>query len=344
MAWAVVSLAVSASFLWTPQGTLGLTADYGGLITSVEPGSPAANAGVSAGDRIVLRATPFESRPKLAGVVTPIAVGTAVPFRLYHDGTERDLTLVAVENELSTPARVTMVLDLSSTVVFIVVGTLLILMRPSVVTWGFGLYCLLINPVIPAFSRFPSASAHMLYVGIYDIIQNIGTVGLIVFALNFPRPVGVRWRKTLDAALVGLFLLLAAWTLWVDVAMNVFAIPVARTNFLLQLAFGIVDLLAIFLLTSTYLNGPKEDRPRLRWVLVGFYVGLVCTYAGTLLYYTASSSTPAWLDNLLIAMQVTLPITVAYAVIRHRVIEITSSSAARWSTRFSRPAWWESSR
>ncbi|MGR4064201.1 MAG: PDZ domain-containing protein [Vulcanimicrobiaceae bacterium] len=322
VAWAVVSLAVSAAFLWTPQGTLGLTADYGGSVTSVAPGSPAGKAGVRAGDRIVLSATPFESRPKLVGVTTPIEAGTVVPFRVARGTAERDVTLTAVDNPLGTPQRITLTIDLLSTVVFIVVGTLLILLRPSLVTWGFGTYCLLINPVIPAFSRFPSATAHMWYVGIYDVIQNIGTVGLIVFALNFPRPFH-RWsRAALAAALVPLFFLLAAWTLWIDLAVNIFAIPVAKSNFALQLAFGVVDLLAIFLLTNTYLTGPKEDRPRLRWVLVGFYVGLVCTYAGTLLYYTASSSAPAWLDNLLIAMQVTLPIAVAYAVVRHRVIEI----------------------
>jgi hypothetical protein len=320
--WAVVSLCVSAMFLWTPQGTLGMTANYGGVVTTVAPGSPAAGAGVRAGDVIVLAGTPFESRPKLVGVTTPIAPGTVVPFRVAHGGIQRDVTLTAVYNPLGTPERFTMVIDLLSTVVFILVGTLLILLRPSLVTWGFGLYCLLINPVIPAFSRFPSATAHMVYVGIYDVIQNIGTVGLIVFALNFPRQFH-RWSRTqLAAALVPLFVLLSAWTLWIDVAINILAIPVAKTNFALQLAFGVIDLLAIFLITSTYLNGPREDRPRLRWVLVGFYVGLVCTYAGTLLYYTASSSTPAWLDNLLIAMQVTLPIAVAYAVVRHRVIEI----------------------
>ena len=322
VAWAVGSLAVSASFLWTPQGTLGLNADYGGAITSVDPGSPAARAGIVPGDRIDLPNTPFESRPKLVGIVTPIPVGTAVPFQIRRAAGTREVRLVAVKLEAGVPQRISMILSLVSTGIFIVVGTFLIWLRPSAVTWGFGLFCLLINPVVPAFSRFPSATAHLVYVSVYDIIQNLGIVGLIVFALNFPRPYRGRLRAGIHACLAPLFVLLAAWTLWIDLAVNVFAIPVARTNFVLQLAFGGVDLLAIFLLTSTYLTGPREDRPRLRWVLVGFYVGLVCNYLGTVLSYTASASTPVWLDNALIATEVTLPLAVAYAVVKHRVIEI----------------------
>jgi len=58
---------------------------------------------VRAGDVIVLAGTPFESRPKLVGVTTPIAPGTVVPFRVAHGGIQRDVTLTAVYNPSVRP-------------------------------------------------------------------------------------------------------------------------------------------------------------------------------------------------------------------------------------------------
>ncbi len=46
-AYAAVAWLVSASFLWTPRGTLGITANYDGNVNGVDPGSPAAAAGIA---------------------------------------------------------------------------------------------------------------------------------------------------------------------------------------------------------------------------------------------------------------------------------------------------------
>jgi hypothetical protein len=322
LVWALGSLYVSVSFLWTPQGAFGLASDYGGNITDVVPDSPAAHAGIRPGDRILLGQTPFEARPKLVGVTTPVPAGARVRFRVQHAGTARDVTLVAVAAHRSVAERVALILGSFSAALFIIVGAALIWLHPSPVAWGFGLYGLLTNPVIPALSHFPSAQAHLAYVMFYDVAQNIGVVGLLVFALNFPRPLPVRWRSLLARLLPLLFVLLAAWTTWIDLAVCVFAVPVHECNVALQVAFGIVDLLAILLITETYLKGPAENRPRLRWVLVGFYAGLVFNYIGNVLVYTANLTLPLWLDGALIATEVTLPLAVAYAIVRHRVIEI----------------------
>jgi hypothetical protein len=57
-------------------------------------------------------------------------------------------------------------------------------------------------------------------------------------------------------------------------------------------------------------------------VLIGFYAGLLCNYIGNLLIYTANVTLPGWIDTLLVATEVFLPLAVAYAIVRHRVIEI----------------------
>ncbi len=322
LAWALGSLYVFTSFLWTPQGALGLTADYGGVVTDVVPDSPAARAGVMRADRIDLARTPFESRPKLVGVVTPVAAGTVVPFVEWHGAVQHNLTLTAVPATEDAAGRISRLLQTIGAAIFILVGGALIWLRPGPATWGFGLFGLLINPVVPALSHFPSARAHLVYVILYDVLQNIGVVGLLVFTLNFPSPPVMRWQRAVARTLPAVFVVLAAWTSWIDVAICVVGVSSRTANAALQVAFGIVDVVAIALITYTYLTGPRENRPRLRWVLVGFYVGLLCNYIGTLLVYTANAAVPQWLDAVLIASEVTLPLAVAYAVIRHRVIEI----------------------
>jgi hypothetical protein len=322
VAWAVGGLCVSISFLWSPRGGVGIAANYGGRITNVVPGSPADLAHIAPGDRIVLPQTPFETRTKLLGAGSPFAPGTVLHVTVEHDGVVRSVALTARVHDPGVAERVSLLLGSSSTLISIVVGTLLILLRPSLVTWGFGLFELLSNPVIPALSRFPSAAAHLTYVSIYDVVQNVGVVGLLVFALNFPRPLRLRWRMVLVRLLPVIFVVLALWTLWIDYAVCVFAIPAHLPNDVLQGLFAIVEGLAIYLISERYVRGSAEDRPRLRWILVGFYVGLVCSFVGNLLVYTANAFLPDWVDALLIASEVTLPLTVAYAVVRHRVIDV----------------------
>ncbi|MBV9104307.1 MAG: PDZ domain-containing protein [Candidatus Eremiobacteraeota bacterium] len=320
-AWAAGALVVSASFLWTPRGTFGLTAGYGARVMAVAAHSPAAAAGIATGDRIDLGGTPFDSRPFLVGVTAPYPPGARVSLRFLHEGIERSAVLTAVKEDEDNPTRVALGFAIVSSMLFLIVGTGLIFWRESAATWGFGLYCLLTNPVIASLSRFPSAAAHLGYVALYDIVQNVGVVGLLVFALNFPRALKRPWRRTLRRLLPVIFVVLAAWTLWIDLAVCVFGIPVGLSNRFLQLGFGLIDVAAIALITETYLAGPVEDRARLRWVLIGFYIGLLCNFIGNVLLYTANVVLPLWLDTLLIALVVSLPLTVAYAVVRHRVID-----------------------
>ena len=321
VAYALTALAVSAAFLWTPVGTFGFVADYGARITGVFPDSPAALAGIAPGDRVDLPATPYGSRPFLVGVTAPVPPGTHVSFRLLQRGAARDVTLVAAPKAPTPESRVALVFALVGSAMFIAVGTWLIVLRQNLTTWGFGLYCLLANPVTPALARFPSATAHLVYVAVYDVVQNVGVIGLLVFALTFPHTLRRRWRVAVARALPVLFVVLAAWTLWIDVAICVLGTPVNGPNRLLQLAFGACDVAAIAIITETYLAGPLQDRARLRWVLIGFYVGLVCNFVGNVMLYTANVTLPLWLDTVLVAFVVTLPLTVAYAIIRHRVID-----------------------
>ncbi len=321
-AYAAVSWSVSASFLWTTRGTLGITANYDGVISSVDPNSPAAAAGIRARDRIDIGATPPDARPKMVGVAQMYPVGDRVTFVVARGPIARRVVLVATPKILSPADITSQLFSLFATALFILVGTLLILFSSSRVSWGFGLFCLLSNPVIPALSRFPSAAAHLVYVFAYDVLQNVGLVGMLLFELDFPHPVPRVWRRGLMRLLPLVFVIYASWTVWIDYSVCILGRGSHVANVLLQVAFGVADAVAIALITETYLVGPLADRPRLRWVLVGFYIGLVVSYAGNVLLYTANVALPLWCVTLLIAAVATLPLAVGYAIVRHRVIEI----------------------
>lgn len=313
----------AASAFWTPRGTFGFETGYSARIRNVVPGGPAALAGIVEGDRIDLGATPFADRRYVAGIAGVVPIATVVHVRLIGTGSH-DIRLVAVPDELTNPDRSSLLLRCVTSLVFIGVGAALILLRPNPATWGFGLYCLLDLPTAgPAFS-FSSATAALAAILFYDVVQNFGVVGLLVFALEFPRPFVTVWRERARRAVPWFFVTLAAMTLYPDVKNLLLGQGAELENRILQLYFGAVFGIAMYVLYDTYRRIARDERERLRWVLVGFSLGLIVTYVGDTLIFSSliPFDPPIWLSNVLISLNVLLPATVAHAVVRHRVLDI----------------------
>ena len=326
VAYAIANLVSAASAFWSVPGTFGLTADYGATVRAVVPGGPADRAGIVAGDRIALGATPFDERRFVAGANEPVESGAIVDVRvLGHDATaDRNVRLVAVAAPLQLTDRWTLLIVCCASLVFIVIGAALIVMRPSPATWGFGLYCLLVLPVAGIPLRLSSAASATAATLIYDIVQNFGVAGLLLFALEFPRSFATVWRERIRRALPALFVVLALLTLYPDV-FNLFLGRGAQTeNRILQVLFGVLCVLAIAILVDTYRRIAVDERERVRWVLIGFCFGLLTNYLGnTFLFSTLLAvNPPVWVVNALISLNVLLPLTVAHAVVRHRVLDI----------------------
>ena len=321
--YALAGVFAAASAFWLPSGTLGLTAGYAGIVRAVTPGGPAAEAGIVAGDRIDLAAVPFEERRYVAGVGAQIPLGTVVHLKLLEENA-RDVVLEAIPNVMTGADRLSLLLECAASLIFIAVGATLILVRPNRATWGFGLYCLLILPTAAYPFRLTSAAWALAAIVFYDIVQNVGVVGLLVFALDFPRAFDVPWRRSLARSVPAIFVLLAAMTTYPDVANLVLGIGAEFENTVLQVVFGCVFGLSLYVLFDTYRRVPIDERERLRWVAIGFSLGLVTSYVGnTLLYASAISfDPPGWLSNVLLSLNVLLPLTVAHAVVRHRVFDI----------------------
>jgi hypothetical protein len=324
VAYALGAMVSVASALWSTPGSFGLGSDYRATVRDVVPGGPADRAGIAAGDRVVLLAMPFADRRYLSGSGAPVRAGTTVHVVTEHGGVTRASALTADPAELSLSDRWTLLVVLLASVMFVVVGAVLIVIRPSAATWGFGLYSLLVLPALSYPFAIPDARLAFGAVLFYDVVQNFGVAGLLLFALTFPRPFDVAWRVRVRQALPALVVVLALMTLYPDLANVVFGLPARVENTILQFTFAAVAALAFATLCDTYRRSVREERERVRWVLVGFGVGLLANFIGnTLLFSTIiSTNPPAWLENVLVSFNVLLPLTVAYAVVRHRVLEI----------------------
>jgi hypothetical protein len=100
--------------------------------------------------------------------------------------------------------------------------------------------------------------------------------------------------------------------------------PAALENSVLQIVFGVVYAGSMFILCDTYRRTAAAERERIRWVLIGFGFGLLGNYIGTTLLFSTLivRAPPPGLSLALSALSVLLPLAVAYAVIRHRVLDI----------------------
>jgi hypothetical protein len=170
---------------------------------------------------------------------------------------------------------------------------------------------------------WPNAGAAFAATVFYDIIQNAGVAGLVLFVLDFPRPFDVAWRTRIRTLLPALFIVLAAMTLYPDIANLLLARGAQFENRVLQATFGAVFALAMFVLCDSYRRIEPAERERLRWVLLGFGAGLLGNYIGTtLIFGTIVAAPPISVTLALTSLNVLLPLAVAHAVIRHRVLEI----------------------
>ena len=322
--YALWSVYTAASSVWAPPGTLGILTDYGATVRAVVPDGPAARAGIVPGDRMQLASTPYDERRYLAGVGVDVPPGKVVRFPLRHDGRIRDITLRAVPIVLSGAERFSLLVQCIASLMFIIVGAGLIWLRPGIATWGFGLYCLLILPTDASSSRIDSTFWSLVDTLFYDVVQNFGIAGLIVFALEFPRPFSGVWRTRVRRALPAGIVVLSLMTLYPDVANVLLGIGAHYENVVLQLFFGACFIIAIALLWDSYRRVAIDERERMRWVLIGFIFGLLISYIGSTLIFSTLIDVvlPDWLGILLFSLNILLPLTVAHAVVRHRVLDI----------------------
>ena len=338
MAWGTLLILPEVSRLWAPLGTLGFQANNNGVIEQIDDRSPAAKAGIEENDRIDLKKTPFASRRAINGLVfVPLGIPVVLVIAKPGQSVEKTYTLTPVPETLSVADKVTLVLDEIFGLGFIAIATILVLQRPSAMTWGFFFYGLWFNPgQFFAFYAWLPPWPLLVQQIAQAIMQSLGYVGLLIFALQFPGDRKDPWRAKGMRLLPYVFIGLSALAIWS--VFNNFGIGTELVYRISYAAGTLVYFVMVAILIDTYRDCEPMERQRIKTVIAGCMIGLpfflfADTNEATTLWNpmwiflnhhwpAIPTDPPEWFLHTLYMVNAVLPISVAYAVIRHRVIAV----------------------
>lgn len=309
---------------WHPTGEFGFDVDATDTVLSVAPGSSAARAGIVTGDRFDMGSTPFASRTYVQpGVPNTVRDGARARFTIVHAGRSRDVELVGAVVPRSLADNVTDVILIVSEFGLILISATLVLTRPSRMTWAFYFFGISSAGLdVTDVADFPRALAAFLIV-FQGLVYN-QWLWLVVFALRFPNDDPIGWRRAAERILLASLVIFTPLGVWAY-AGGMFghvAPPAVSTIFAITTIGGLLAAALVFV--ATYVSATVVDRARIRWVMFGLLVG----FGGQLTYSIGGSlpgvavAWPLWLLNLAQSAEIFVAITVAYAVIRHRVFDV----------------------
>ena len=325
-----IALNIAAAVqLFVPQTTFGYRLVYttGFEVAGVDAGTPAAAAGIVAGDHLDFSRSKL--RDRLIGLeYQPALPGEPVTFVLIHQPHYlRPLTLKA--GPLSeTQSHHALFSPLASFLrlagfAYILIALAILLRRPNRMTWGLFIY--LVSATDVSFYRFPD-SLSLIVTLASDLLGVAGTAGLVIFAARFPddRPTGWRaWADRLAIPAGAIFVIPnLAWD-----ATSLLRGVSPQPWMAFGSTFGALGLILVAAasLVGTFVTVERWERQRLQWVMAGVLFTLLTYAAEWARYlpqtYTAVTSDAAlWLATLLYAAA---PFAIAYGVVRQRVFEIS---------------------
>ncbi|HET6894956.1 MAG TPA: GAF domain-containing protein [Candidatus Baltobacteraceae bacterium] len=279
------------------------------VVTSVEPNSQAAHAGIHIGDRIAYGQTALQRAQ----------VAYALP------GAHVSLLVNDSKRVVLTARTMPPVGDWNATVLrlaFLLVAALLAWRRPEdratrwlvFFLWCYGLAIGLANGLLPA----PLLSFIFLRM-LAGVLFLLGTGAVAGFAANFPAPVRGDAPRIMAFAAQAIAVFFACAITVVEWLPRT-GTAVSLLNAGVVAAFAAIALLVVATFVTTYLQGAPTERQRRRWVflIVGFGLfGLV-----TDILVSMIAGYQAWLDMLALIPLALLPIGLAYVILRHRVIDV----------------------
>ena len=307
---------------WHPFSDFGMQLDSAATVIGVDPTKSAARAGVRPGDRIDLAATPFSSRQYITTGFATAPEGKHAVFAFARPGGARRADLVAEPRQRSLLDNLTNSLLMLTFGSMIAIGASLVLLRPSKMTWAFFLFA--------AFSGIQS-TVSLAYLSTWAFLADTliwslsaaSAVPFAIFALRFPNDEATGWRRRAQSIILWSLVVLVPLGIW-----NSFGVPLGLRSSETQTVGGVVAIAGLLFVAVvfalTYAHAPAVDRAKIRWVMLGLLIGetgsLIWQVGGTLPGIAVPWSIPVL--NLVLSMQIAVPITVAYAIVRHRVFDV----------------------
>jgi hypothetical protein len=302
-------------------GTLSPNTDVN-TVGRVAPGSPAAGAGIAVGDVVVRQQT--EGAPAFEQLFDRAVAGRPQPYAVVHDGRRRVVTLTPRAVQPSGADSAVIIAQLVRGFAIVVIGALLVLLRPSIMTAAFYLLCLMFAEIAHPGGNLELVNAlppfwKPLFLAVTCVISGAGPAVAAIFCMRFPTGEPLPSWRPVEKVMIAV----AAFTI-----VDYFAAVVAGATYTqlgsrLYVVFTIASWLSYAVATAAfmvrYAHASGEDRHRLRWVAIGLGSFLL-SYA---LFWISENvaSAPSELATWAQFVNV-LPLTVLYAVVRHRVIDV----------------------
>jgi hypothetical protein len=274
--------------------------------------------GVSVGDKVDARGLTFGERVRLISdpVWRPFSI------RVVHEGREIVVPLRRVPRPWTTlrgmPAIAIQVVALLS----LILAAIVLWRRPEPLAIAFGAYALgslYALPTAGLFGFLPDPLYSVVAVVVVALVATIPPLAIVDFALRFPTPLGGRTgRQTMIAVEAVLVALAIFGTIrWV-------VIPTIgdASDPLLDTAPALLTTAALVAIVLVrYARARGDDRRRLSWVAVGSILSAIGVVVDNL-YIEAVIDLPLWAFATVIILQGALPIAFAYAILRHRVLDL----------------------
>lgn len=330
IALATIALSISVPDIrrvWQPAGTLGYAQSLDDVVISVTPGSAADRAGIRIGDRIDVAAMD----PAHWGAVyygTTALPGIQVPHVIVHQGEKRSVTLTSQPEKMPAPKQALILMQLLAFAAAVGIGATLVILRPSIVTWSFYFYCLglAFAPALLSASSFGNLGSWIV-LEMRSGLRQAGWVGVAVFGAMFLHEQSRGWRAIVRRFAPPAWLLFMALSTYIAFAAGHAGWPAslaARAHNFLQYSCVAI---ALFGLCATYFTSYGTERQRIRWVVLGFGIGLIGAVTASILAnysgaYTNAPTASFWWFAVAALTTLAVPVTVAYAVIKHRVIDV----------------------
>ncbi len=302
-------------------GTLSPNTDVN-TVGSVKPGSPAAAAGIVPGDVVVRQQT--EGAPAFEQLFDRAVAGRPQPYAVVRDGRHSVVMLTPRALRPSDAEFALIVAQLVRGFAIVLVGALLVLLRPSIMTAAFYVLCLQFGELAHPGGNLELVNAlppfwKPLFLVLTCFVTGAGPAVAAIFCIRFPSGEPLPSWRPIEKAMVAV----AAFTI-----VDYFAALAAGSTFTqlgsrLYGIFSVASWLSYAVATAAflvrYLHASGEDRDRLRWVAIGLGSFLL-SYA---LFWISQNvaSAPVQLSTWAQFVNV-LPLTVLYAVVRHRVIDV----------------------
>jgi hypothetical protein len=313
--------------IWLPTDGAPFSLDNG-RIDEVDTESRAARAGLRVGD-VLAPNTPFFVREGLGNWLyfRPVQFS----FDVIRNGQLKHIRLSVnsfnFDNNNPTGPEVAMVII--NVLVFLVcawIGTVVVLLRPTPLTWAFFIYCIgtiTLTVAVVQVTRLIPLPLGLAVQMIRITLSVAGLFALLVFALRLPSDEVRGWRRRVAIALpfFAAVFLLCSYLPWV-----IDLYPAAfNYNVLPYVWFGVPIAVAVLSIASAvgiYRSSDLEVKERLKWATIGIVLASIAIASRAVLQFTNQFFNLEWLGWGTILGAFFAPLAVAYAILKHRVMDV----------------------